>query len=55
MKIVYILKQEPDQTVQAIIDETSGQADVTVVKLPKYQDYDSLVDLIEKCDRVVAW
>lgn len=55
MKIVYILKQEPDQTVQAIIDETSGQADVTVVRLTKYRDYDSLVDLIENCDRVVTW
>jgi hypothetical protein len=55
MKIVYILKQEPDRTVQAIIDETSGLADVTIVKLPEYPDYDSLVDLIENCDRVVTW
>ncbi|MHB8809660.1 MAG: hypothetical protein ACYC9M_06565 [Desulfobulbaceae bacterium] len=55
MNILIILKQEPDRTIQAIIEAISRKSEVTTIELPQWRDYDSLVDLLAGCDRVITW
>ncbi|NOZ77512.1 MAG: hypothetical protein GXO65_07665 [Euryarchaeota archaeon] len=55
MKILEILKSEPDETVQKMIEVHKAEHDVKVVKLYEGADYDSLVDDIFEADKVVSW
>lgn len=55
VNILIILKQEPDRTIQAIIEAISRKSEVTTIELPQWRDYDSLVDLLAGCDRVITW
>ena len=55
MNILIILKQEPDRTIQDMIEAISRDSAVTTIELPQWQDYDSLVDLLAGCDRVITW
>jgi len=55
VKILYILKKEPDNTINTIISESEKESEVTVVDLRENQDYDALVEHIETCDRVITW
>lgn len=55
VNILIILKQEPDRTIQDMIEAISRDSAVTTIELPQWQDYDSLVDLLAGCDRVITW
>jgi hypothetical protein len=55
MKILEILKSEPDATVQKIIDIHKEGNDVKVVELYEGTDYDALVDDIFSHDKVISW
>ncbi len=55
MKILYILKKDPDPTIRTIMDATSQEAEVVIHDLQKSQDYNSLVERIEECDKVITW
>lgn len=55
MKILFILKKEPDETIRTIMAESSKDSEILVVDLRENQDYDALVDSIEICDKVITW
>jgi len=55
MKVLYILKKDPDPTIQTIMDAASREAEIVIHDLRKTQDYDSLVERIEECDKVITW
>ncbi len=54
MKYLFILKQDPDPLVQALLTESSKNAETIVVDLREEQDYEEVVDYIETCDKVVT-
>lgn len=56
MKVLYILRSEPDAIVQGLTQGIDRECDVTVS--PIYQgetDWDALVDNIFSHDRVICW
>lgn len=55
MKVLYILKGEPDETVKGLIDTHSKSNEVKVVKLAKGISYSDLVDDIFSHDKVITW
>ncbi len=56
MKILHILKIEPDETVKKIIEEHKKTDAVTIVELyKKDKNYEEIINLIEKSDRVFTW
>ena len=55
MKILFILRKEPDNTIKTIMAESTKESEVSIVDLREDQDYDALVDRIETCDRVITW
>lgn len=54
MKILIILKREPDALIQAVMAE-NGDTEHVVVDLREKQDYEILVEHIESCDKVITW
>jgi len=55
MKILYILKDEPDETVSTLMREQGRDHELTTFVLNGDPDYDRLVDLVFGNDRVVSW
>ncbi len=55
MKIIHILKKEPEESVKTIIQEHMKDHDVRVILLYKDKDYNAIVDLIEKADKIFSW
>lgn len=55
MKILYILKDEPDATGKVILAEHKNMAEVTVIDIREDHDYDRIVDTIVSSDRVISW
>lgn len=55
MKILYILKQSPDETVNSIMNEHKASNEVTVVDLKGNKNYDQVIDLIAENDKVISW
>ncbi len=56
MKILHILNDGPDEFSAMIIDSQSESNEVTVVDLSEGNiSYESLVDAIFSCDRVISW
>ncbi len=56
MKILHILRSEPDEMIRMFIRETSAAAEP--IEFPLYQenvDYDELVEKIFASDRVICW
>ncbi len=55
MKILYILKQNPDETLSTIMNEHKASNEVTVVDLRENKNYDQVIDLIAENDKVISW
>lgn len=55
MKILHILKTEPEESIKKIIEEQKKENDIQIVELNKNKDYDFIVRLIEESDKVIAW
>jgi len=55
VKILFILKKKPDENIKKIMAESSKESEVTVVDLQENQNYESLIELIEGCDKVITW
>jgi hypothetical protein len=55
MKILYIVKQKPDATLNKIMEVHKKGNDVMVVNLKENKDYGKLVDLIFSSDKVISW
>lgn len=55
MKILYILKQDPDDTLKEIIKEHEKIGDVEIVDIREEKNYSRIVDSIESSDKVISW
>jgi len=55
MKVLYIIKQDPDETLKKFLDEHKKSNEVTVVDLRQDKDYGRIVDLIAANDKVISW
>lgn len=55
MKILYILKDDADGTLNTLMEEHRKSHDVTVVDLRVHEGYGHLVDQIFDCDRLIPW
>lgn len=55
MKILYLIKREPDGTAKKIMEEHKKEHTVTVVDMRTDKDYARIVDLIESHDKVISW
>ena len=56
MKILHILKSEPDDNTRVLIDIMSGDNDA--VLYPLYEedtDYERMLDLVFDSDQVISW
>ena len=56
MKLLHVLKSEPDGDTKRLIEDLSAGQDSEL--FPLYQgevDYDKLLDLIFERDRVISW
>ncbi len=54
MKILYLLKQDPEPTLQVIMDSHKKTEDVQVIDLREDTDYDKIVEQIVACDKVIS-
>ncbi len=55
MKILYLLKKDPDETAQELIAAHQQRHDVTILDLRKEKRYAGIVDLIDSSDKVISW
>ncbi len=55
MKILYLMKQDPDATVKKIMEVHKNGNEVTVVDLRQEKNYGKIVDLIFSNDKVISW
>ncbi len=55
MKILYILRSEPDETGKKMMETHKQDNEVTVVDLRENVVHDELVDLIFSHDKVISW
>ncbi|UCG78033.1 MAG: hypothetical protein JSV21_10795 [Nitrospirota bacterium] len=55
MRILYILKQDPDPTLKDIIKRHREQNEVEIYDLRESKDYEDLVYLIVTSDKVISW
>jgi hypothetical protein len=57
MKILHILKTEPDDATNAIVFAINmpEEKDGTIIRLNDTTDYEQLIDLIFEHDKVITW
>lgn len=56
MKLLYVLRSEPDDRAKALMDIASEGKDTTIIKLYEANvNYEELVDLLFEHDRVFTW
>ncbi len=55
MKILYVLKREPSESVRKIIEVQSRGNEVKVLKLGEVADYKNLVEDVFGSDKVICW
>ncbi|MGD0883415.1 MAG: hypothetical protein ABSA46_00820 [Thermodesulfovibrionales bacterium] len=56
MKIFYILKSEPDETIRKIIERQSRSNEMKVLDLIAGElSYDSIIEDIFTYDKVISW
>jgi hypothetical protein len=55
MKILYILKQDIDDTLKTIMDVHRQSHEVSMIDLRKNKNYHQIIELIEKNDKVISW
>lgn len=55
MKILYLLKQTPDETLNKFIEEHKKANEVTIININENKNYDEIVDSIVSTDKVISW
>jgi len=56
MKLLHVIKTEPDENTKTLMDIVSEGAETKEVKLyDKTADYEKLIDMIFEHDRVITW
>jgi hypothetical protein len=55
MKVLYLLRNEPDETGNKIIEEHKKSNEVTIININENKNYDEIVDAIASNDKVISW
>ncbi len=55
MKILYLVRSEGGDTLDAFIREHRKEHEVTVLRIGEVQDYDGLIDQVFAADKVISW
>ena len=55
MKILYLLRNNPDDTVNKIIEVHKQSNDVSVIDINANKNYDEIVDAIAGSDKIISW
>lgn len=55
MKTLHILKTEPDENTNRLIDILSQGEEANVFRLYEDQDYEKLIDLIFEYEKTISW
>jgi hypothetical protein len=56
MKLLHVLKSEPDEVIKTLMQASSEGNDVQQFELfAKDVDYDKLVELIFENDKIISW
>lgn len=55
MKILYLVRNEGSDTLDAFIQEHRKEHEVTVLRVRDLQDYDGLIDQLFAADKVISW
>ncbi len=55
MKILYLLRQDMDETGLEVLANHRQAHEVTVIDIREIRDYGSIVDAIESHDKVISW
>ena len=55
MDILYVIKKDPDKTLNTIIEEQKKTHDVEVIDIRTNSDYATILDRIAEADRVTSW
>jgi hypothetical protein len=54
MKVLYLLRDEPDETGNKIIEEHKKSNEVTIININENKNYDEIVDAIASNDKVIS-
>jgi len=54
MKVLYLLRDEPDETGNKIIEEHRKSNEVTIININENKNYDEIVDAIASNDKVIS-
>ena len=54
MKILYLLKQDPEETLKQIMEEHKKANEVSVIDLRENKKYDEIIDTIFSSDKVIS-
>jgi len=55
MKILYIVKNELNDTAKAMLEQHQKDAEVEVVKLAENKDYAAIIQQVFSNDKVICW
>ncbi|MBF0345785.1 MAG: hypothetical protein HQL06_16340 [Nitrospirae bacterium] len=55
MKVLLILKQEPDPTGITIIKNMREHSEFSAIDLRTNKDYDAIIDSVVASDKVITW
>ncbi|MEK6671892.1 MAG: hypothetical protein AABY42_00255 [Nitrospirota bacterium] len=54
MKILYLIKNELDNTAKMILEEHRKSDEVTSIDIRENRNYDEIIDLIASSDRIIS-
>jgi len=55
VKTLFVLKRDPDQTLNKIIQVRETESEVVIIDIRDYEDYDNFIETLEKSDQVISW
>lgn len=55
MKVLYLLRNQPDETGSKIIEEHKKSHEVTIININENKNYNEIVDAIASHDKVISW
>ncbi len=55
MHLLYIVKQDPGETFRKILNEQKKEHEVEIINFPDKPDYETILEKIESCDKVISW
>lgn len=55
MQLLYLIKTNPDETLEKLIAEQRKSHEVEIIPLDESPDYSALLDKMAAADQVISW